>query len=446
MTKQYSIKRRVLHCVSEIVIGTVLNIFVLFLLSYVLAMTGQLNSYGSDFKVDIKDSASAEKIAKRLNQTTFDYILFEKSSGKISSGKYQREDYGCYRAAFNHARSEDFGTIRYAKFSNSNYVLIVRCPTLPEFVNPRLRHLSFNSFSYLFFLILELILVIWSVSRLLKEFTKNFRLIQEISMNMGQPEVAIKHSQTEMTEFNDILSMLYQKDAELVSLLQAERKAKKDLSFQVAALAHDIKTPLTVLKGNLELLEMTGLTKEQLEFLTSANNSIQTFEKYFNDMIHYSRLLVEEKNYQEQICFSEFLEELTTEAKAIMDAQGVEFDVTKRVNSEFFKGNQLNLSRALINILSNAARYSSGHKKVTLSVIEKEDFLTFTVWNNGPAFTKEALESADNLFYTENKGRSNKHYGIGLSFAQAVAKKHHGKLVLQNPPMGGATVSLSIKK
>lgn len=114
-------------------------------------------------------------------------------------------------------------------------------------------------------------------------------------MNMGQPEVAIKHSQTEMTEFNDILSMLYQKDEELVALLQAERKAKKDLSFQVAALAHDIKTPLTVLKGNLELLEMTGLTKKQLEFLTSANNSIQTFEKYFNDMIHYSRLLVEEK-------------------------------------------------------------------------------------------------------------------------------------------------------
>ena len=129
-----------------------------------------------------------------------------------------------------------------------------------------------------------------------------------------------------------------------------------------------------------------------------------------------------------------------------MDAQGAEFGVIKRVSSEFFKGNQLNLSRALINILSNAARYSSGHKKVTLSVIEKEDFLTFTVWNNGPAFTKEALESADNLFYTENKGRSNKHYGIGLSFAQAVAKKHHGKLVLQNPPTGGATVSLSIKK
>ena len=55
-------------------------------------------------------------------------------------------------------------------------------------------------------------------------------------------------------------------------------------------------------------------------------------------------------------------------------------------------------------------------------MIEKEDFLTFTVWNNGPAFTKEALESADNLFTQKIKGRSNKHYGIGLSFAQAVAK------------------------
>ncbi|SDO51108.1 Signal transduction histidine kinase [Streptococcus equinus] len=446
MTRHYSIKRRVLRSISEILLGTVINVLVLFFLTYLLVITGQLNSYGSEFKVKIKDNASAKMIAKQLNQTTFDYVVFEKSSGKISTSRYQSEDYKHYKDAFDHGRTEEVGTIRYAKFSNSKYVLILRCPTLPEFVNPRLRQISFNSFSYLFFLILELALIIWSISRLLKEFTKNFRLIQEISLTMGKPEMTVKHSQTEMIEFNDILSMLYQKDAELVTLLEAERKAKKDLSFQVAALAHDIKTPLTVLKGNLELLDMTELTNQQSDFLNSADNSIKVFEKYFNDMIQYSRLLVEEKDYQEEIFLPEFLEELDTEARAIMDTHEAEFNVIKRVNLEFFKGNQLNLSRALINILSNAARYSSGHKKVTLSVIEEEEFLVFHIWNNGPAFTKEALESADNLFYTENKGRNSKHYGIGLSFAQAVAKKHHGKLVLQNPPTGGAVVSLSIKK
>lgn len=446
MTRRYSIKRRVLRSIFEILLGTVINVFVLFFLSYILVITGQLNSYGSDFKVNIKDNASAKVIAKQLNQTTFDYVVFEKSSGKISTSRYQSEDYKHYKDAFDHGKSEEVGTIRYAKFGNSKYVLILRCPTLPEFVNPRLRQISFNSFSYIFFLILELALVVWSISRLLKEFTKNFRLIQEISLNMGKTEMKVKHSQAAMIEFNDILSMLYQKDAELVALLEAERKAKKDLSFQVAALAHDIKTPLTVLKGNLELLEMTELTGQQSDFLSSANNSIKIFEKYFNDIIQYSRLLVEEKNYQEKISMSEFLGELVTETMAIMDTNEIEFNMIKRVRSEFFKGNQLNLSRALINILANAARFSSGYKIVTLSVIEEQEFLVFNIWNNGPAFTKEALESADNLFFTENKGRSSKHYGIGLAFAQVIAKKHQGKLILQNPYTGGALVSLYIKK
>ena len=56
-------------------------------------------------------------------------------------------------------------------------------------------------------------------------------------------------------KFLKILSVLYQKDDELTNLLKSERREKEDLSFQVGALAHDVKTPLTVLKGNLELLE-----------------------------------------------------------------------------------------------------------------------------------------------------------------------------------------------
>ncbi|HFR3759189.1 TPA: histidine kinase dimerization/phospho-acceptor domain-containing protein, partial [Streptococcus suis] len=98
---------------------------------------------------------------------------------------------------------------------------------------------------------------------LLREFTKNFRLIEKISLNMGIPGMDIGRKETAILECNNILLTLYQKDEELTKLLEMEKKDKEDLSFQVAALAHDIKTPLTVLKGNIELLEMTNLDEKQ---------------------------------------------------------------------------------------------------------------------------------------------------------------------------------------
>ncbi|WP_235280241.1 sensor histidine kinase [Streptococcus phocae] len=248
-----------------------------------------------------------------------------------------------------------------------------------------------------------------------------------------------------MIEFNNILLTLYQKDDELKNLLEMEKKDKEDLSFQVAALAHDIKTPLTVLKGNIELLEMTDLDEKQLDFMSSMNHGVDIFEKYFNSMVNYSRLLIEDKDYQEDIDLSEFLDELSLECRDIMSSKKIDFQIVNASQIEVIKGNRLNLDRALLNILSNAIRYCSEEGKVVLSISEDSNFVSFEIWNNGLPFTEEALKDGEKLFYTENKGRNDKHYGIGLSFAQKISMRHQGQLVLSNPQKGGAQVTLLIK-
>ncbi|TKV16781.1 sensor histidine kinase, partial [Citrobacter sp. TBCS-11] len=67
-----------------------------------------------------------------------------------------------------------------------------------------------------------------------------------------------------------------------------------------------------------------------------------------------------------------------------------------------------------------------------------EKYLYFEIWNNGHRFSEQAKKNAGKLFFTEDTGRSGKHYGIGLSFAQGVALKHQGNLILSNPQKGGA--------
>ena len=63
----------------------------------------------------------------------------------------------------------------------------------------------------------------------------------------------------------------------------------------------------------------------------------------------------------------------------------------------------------------------------------------------GNHFLKVQKKNASKLFYTEDSGRTGKHYGIGLAFAKEVAFRHDGILELRNPPGGGAEVILQIK-
>lgn len=208
----------------------------------------------------------------------------------------------------------------------------------------------------------------------------------------------------------------------------------------------ELKNYLGNLRGNIELLEMTDLDEKQLDFMASMNHSVGIFEKYFNSMVNYSRLLIEDKDYQEDIDLSEFLDELSLECRDIMFSKQIDFQIVNTADIQMIKGNRLNLDRALLNILSNAVRYCSEEGKVILSISsERSNFISFEIWNSGLPFTEEALKDGGKLFYTENKGRSDKHYGIGLSFAQKIAMRHQGELVLSNPQKGGAQVTLLIK-
>ncbi|HEL1179489.1 TPA: GHKL domain-containing protein, partial [Streptococcus equi subsp. zooepidemicus] len=114
----------------------------------------------------------------------------------------------------------------------------------------------------------------------------------------------------------------------------------------------------------------------------------------------------------------------------VMTSEKIDFQILNKAQTQMIRRNHLNLDRVLINILSNALRCCSEERKVILSISEMTNFVSFEIWNNDLPFTEEALKDEGKLFYTENKERSDKHHGIGLSFAQKIAMRHQGQLVL----------------
>lgn len=446
MFKKDSIRRCILWSVAEIVIGTVGLVVSLMLLVIILEMAGQINLPSSNISLDLPESSQIGNEKLDLANLPYDYVLFDKEN-QLVEGNYMTSDWTNFQSALQEKNQISNGTDTYVYLQNDKYQLVVRLNSLPEFRSHALRKIPYNLLSHWYLIFGEIILIIWSLSRLIRIFLKNFLVIQEMTDSMSHLFQEAPKTRSTIREFDSILVVLREKREELASLMTAEIEEKQDLSFQVAALSHDLKTPLTVLKGNIELLEMTSLSQNQLEYTQAMTNSVETFEKYLHTLVSYSCLLSEEISYNETINLTDFLEDLSFDIADMMTTHQVNYYFGNDATINQFKGNAFQLSRALVNILSNASQYAKlGDKKVRLTILEDSLYLIFEVWNNGHPFSDKAIQEASKLFYTEDTSRSGKHYGIGLAFTHVVATRHHGKLELYNAKNGGATVRLMIRK
>lgn len=441
MSKTISMKKRITKVILEILAGIILVVGLEFGISILLIHTGQLSPAGHiNFVLD--DNATSQQIKSKMANEPFDYVVFDRESQKLIDGRYQHNNLSYFKTSFENGRDFNLGSVHYQYLQTSRLAFIVRQNDLPEFTNPKLRNLSYNQFSYLFVFIGTLLVILVSTIRLITELSRNFKAIQTISKQMGEVHQA-NPVDSHITEFSDILTRLYKKSDELADLIASERLEKQDLSFQVAALAHDVKTPLTVLQGNIELLELSNLNEQQQDFIQSMKHSLSTFERYFNSMIDYTRLLSDD--ITEDVEIPSLLNDIRTELEPTAKSHNVDFKIES--NQTFkFRVNKQALIRSLTNIFVNACQYADdSNKQVKLSIYGDNKSITFDFWDNGIPFSEEALKNANKLFFTEDIGRSGKHYGIGLSFVEAFALKNSGNLRFENMPNNGVSVKLTLK-
>ena len=104
------------------------------------------------------------------------------------------------------------------------------------------------------------------------------------------------------------------------------------------------------------------------------------------------------------------------------------------------------LIRMLINVLSNAVEHTPQGGEVIFEIEEHSNELSFLITDTGKGFSDEALKHATEQFFMEDDSRTSKsHYGIGLYVAASIAKKHNGKIILENSAVaGGAKVTIQI--
>ena len=246
-------------------------------------------------------------------------------------------------------------------------------------------------------------------------------------------------------EIGDVLSAMEALKAALRDSLHRQWMMEQQRQEQMQSLVHDLRTPLTVVEGNAELLaEDAALNAEQRRYaeaiIQSAGNA-QACVKALR-----GALLDEGARPQLQMTeLRSWAEGFLEAARALCAGQGVLFalqaePVTARIDPQ-------EMQRAVMNLIDNAARFTPAGGSVTLSIAEKDSGIALTVADTGPGFTQEALLHGRERFYRGERARGQDgHYGLGLYGAAQTAARHGGDLALQNGAQGGAQATIALPK
>lgn len=331
---------------------------------------------------------------------------------------------------------------------DSGNIIIIKYDMLAHFSNPILHKIipypEFFMLIVLFgFIILFAVITALKFSKKLKQ---NLNSIITATEKIGNQDLNFDITPTKILEFNSVLNTIDELKFALSASLKEQWNTEQQKKSQLSALAHDIKTPLTVIKGNAELLAESDSSKENKELISFIQSSSDIIEKYLEllmSVVNNNSIQIDKKI----VSLKDFLYNVSTEAVALCKTRNIEFKLNNKVECDTMYADSELLKRALINIIDNAVRYSDTNSQIYFSVSENESYIIFDITDSGNGFTEESLKKATQEFFTEDTSRTNNHYGLGLSFAKAIADIHHGTLEIKNQiDTKGAIVSVKITK
>lgn len=206
-----------------------------------------------------------------------------------------------------------------------------------------------------------------------------------------------------------------------------------------AAFAHDLRTPLTVLKGYNEMLQASENTQTQ-ETAATMEKHIARMENYVSSMSNLRRMEDAQPEYKE-ILLQPFLSSLYESAKIVCTQKGKELLLQNDISVSQLSIDVAFVSQVCNNLISNAVRYAQS--AITLSFSLHDNGLLLSVSDDGKGFDKSSLQKATNPYFTEESDHS-EHFGLGLYICKLLCENHNGYLKIENT-VDGAKVSAYFK-
>lgn len=214
-------------------------------------------------------------------------------------------------------------------------------------------------------------------------------------------------------------------------MIKPSEKAIKNQKIFVANISHDLKTPITIIRANADLIENEVKNKKSIKYIQQETEKLNHL---VNEMLTLTRIdnTISKENFK-NFNFGDSLFDVVLPFESIAYEKGIKFNINIDESTNYF-GNETNIQKLAEILIDNAMSYTAKGGIVDVDAYESSKVITLSVTNTGEPISDEKKEEIFDRFYRESKSREStgNHYGLGLSIASTIVKKHNGKISVES--------------
>lgn len=214
----------------------------------------------------------------------------------------------------------------------------------------------------------------------------------------------------------------------------------------VANVSHELKTPLTVVRGYVEMIQTseTGLDAHWLKAFQTIESQVTRMDRLVEQLLNLSKVETKSENINQHVVDMPMLINTLVDDVSWLN-QGKQHTINKNVDQNIgLFGIDTELKSACANLLSNAIAYTQPNGHITVSWVKKGNKAVFTVKDNGPGIRPEEINRLTERFYRVDRSRSRDTggSGLGLAIVKHVLQHHNAELSIESEWGNGSEFSI----
>jgi len=266
-------------------------------------------------------------------------------------------------------------------------------------------------------------------NRILEPVYEITNLAKRITQQDLSARIKTKHFGMEMEILIDSFN-------EMISRLEKSFKHIEQFSYHVA---HELKTPLTIIQGEADLLLRKERTKQEYQqALRIVMEESGRVLKTVDNLLLITKLGYQQETFKfEQFDFIEFFSEIVEQNRILAANKGIGISMNVHYSSLMIKGDKLNLRRLFFNIISNAIKFTPEGGRIDMRIEQNHGMIVSSISDTGPGIASEDIDKVFEEFYRGDKSTPGS--GLGLYIAHTIAKLHKGEIKVESHLGQGST-------
>ena len=278
--------------------------------------------------------------------------------------------------------------------------------------------------------------------------TKNLREINYAAERFQQGDLQYRIAENEKTDLTGLAQTFNEMADTIVADMDKIKSLEKLRRELIANISHDLRTPLAIIQGYIETLQMkaNSLTEaERMDYSNKINMSSERLSKLIGQLFEYSKLEANQiEPNKEPFLISELANDIHRNYQVLAKKKNIALQLEMEEKTPLVFADISLVERAIQNLMDNALKFTPDNGEVIVKIVPSEKDVEITIKDSGPGIDKEHQQLVFERYRQTKTGKEKEGAGLGLAIVRKIMELHNASIRVFSQPNEGTSFSFSL--